>query len=160
MIAQRGAPIPLSTTTAKLIMTVTIMYRARRARRAAEAIGCNTCLFLLQDLWAKVVGASAKSRPSQLLHRKQFGTEHDIVAAGTRTQTLSLHCANNENKSCRPFLETFRQCHCRCDAKEESAKECRAVAAVTARVLHGPARSVAGAWVVRRSGRARPSWSR
>ena len=70
-------------------MTMTIMYRARRARRAAEAIGCNTCLFLLQDLWAKVVGASAKSRPSQLLHRKQFGTEHDIVAAGTRTQPSS-----------------------------------------------------------------------
>ena len=51
------------------------------ARRAAGAIQCNTCLFLLQDLWGKVLGVGASSEEQQAVHRTQFGTENDIIAA-------------------------------------------------------------------------------
>ena len=33
-----------------------------RARRAGKAIGCNICIFLLQDLWAKVLGIGEWSK--------------------------------------------------------------------------------------------------
>lgn len=51
------------------------------ARRAAGAIQCNTCLFLLQDLWGKVLGVGANTQQQQAVHRMQFGTENDIIAA-------------------------------------------------------------------------------
>lgn len=51
------------------------------ARRAAGAIQCNTCLFLLQDLWGKVLGVGANTAKEQAVHRAQFGTENDIIAA-------------------------------------------------------------------------------
>lgn len=51
------------------------------ARRAAGAIQCNTCLFLLQDLWGKVLGVGANTEEQQAIHRMQFGTENDIMAA-------------------------------------------------------------------------------
>ena len=43
--------------------------------RAAEAIQCNTCLFLLQDLWSKVIGVGANDPQSQAIHRSTFSTE-------------------------------------------------------------------------------------
>ena len=63
---------------------------ARRSRRevwrAAEAIKCNTCLFLLQDLWSKVIGVGANDPQSQAIHRSTFSTE-------VRARSLPVCCA-------------------------------------------------------------------
>ena len=83
---QQQHPVPPDATIATNEIGMDLDTSRDMARRAAEAIKCNTCLFLLQDLWSKVIGVGANDPQSQAIHRSTFSTE-------VRARSLPVCCA-------------------------------------------------------------------
>ena len=69
------------------MLTVGCPVVQARARRASRAVKCNMCIFLLQDLWAKVPRSAHRPRcplpklpTTQAAHHPSSGSAHTETA--------------------------------------------------------------------------------